>query len=202
MKISAGHSLPRTRVYDEHQCGSHNGTVTDTAFTPRLPPQYAPVTDTASTPRLPRASDYVRHSERQGSQELQRPCTDLNAKARKRTMTCRARANPDSLFPFRAVPGLTRPTSPKRRPRRPKTAQEAAKTAQDAAKTAQETLKTIQERTKRAPRRPKSDRRDPQTTQDGLKTAQEGFKTAQEAFQGRPQGAREAKILEKPMVFV
>ena len=70
--------------------GSHNGTVTDAALTPRLPPQYAPVTDTASTPRLPRASDYVRHSERQGSQELPRPCTDLNAKARKRTMTCGA----------------------------------------------------------------------------------------------------------------
>ena len=103
---------------------------------------------------------------------------------------------------WRARRGLTRPTTPKRRPRRPKTAQEAAKTAQDAAKTAQETLKTIQERSKRAPRRPKSDRRDPQTTQDGLKTAQECSKTAQEAFQGRPQGAREAKILEKPMVFV
>ena len=97
---------------------------------------------------------------------------------------------------------LTRPTTPKRRPRGAKTAQEAAKTAQDAAKTAQETLKTIQERSKRAPRRPKSDRRDPQTTQDGLKTAQEGSKTAQEAFQGSPQGAREAKILKKLMVFL
>ena len=78
----------------------------------------------------------------------------------------------------------------------------SAKTAPEAPKTAQERSKRAQERSKRAPRRLQRDAREPKTGQDGSKKGHEGSKTAQEGLQGTPKRAREAKIIEKPMVFL